>query len=312
MTTQGIHHITAIASDAKKTVAFFSNILGLRLVKKSVNQDDVSTYHLFFGDRFGHPGMDLTFFIFLPSSQGKLGNGQVTTISFAVQPFALQFWIERFDRLYVTHTGIEEVRDTKRVGFSDPDGMHYELVGVTEQKKETDPAIWTTHEISEEFAIRSFYSAGLSVPDRMLIEPVLVDVFGYEHMESYGNVHSYQLPSEKRASRLDVIETPISPWGVSGAGTVHHIAFRAKDTEQQYALREKVIALGLMPTDVIDRFYFRSVYFRTTGGILFEIATDAPGFTADEDEKELGMHLALPPFLEAQREEIEAHLVPLP
>ena len=255
--TQGIHHITAIASSAAACVRFYTHILGLRLVKKSVNQDDVGTYHLFFGDRLGHPGMDLTFFIFLPPMIGKQGNGLVTNVSFAVPLEALSFWEKRFDTFGVIHGSLYEHFGAKRLPFEDGDGMHYELVGVADNQVQ-DLDVWTMTDISKDTAIRHFYHASLSMPDRQLIEPLLTEVFGYTQTAKEGNVYEYRLPSQTRASQLEIIEDIQSPLGLMGAGTVHHIAFRAKDAKEQLSMREKIITLGLMPTEVINRFYFHT------------------------------------------------------
>lgn len=306
----GIHHITAIASDGHETVRFYTEILGLRLVKKTVNQDDVATYHLFFGDRLGHPGMDLTFFIFLPTMQGRRGTGLVTTISLAVPETSLVFWQQRFDQYGVRHEAPQVRFGKPRIIFFDKDGQRLELVGVPPAELGSSDDLWTVV-IPQEQAIRSFYSATLSVVSQAMIVPVLTDVFGYTHVSSEGHVHLYTLTGAARAAYIEVSEEPSEAVGINAAGTVHHIAFRAADQAQQQKLREKVIAAGLMPTAVIDRFYFKSVYFRTPAGILCEIATDGPGFTADQPEGALGLTLALPPFLENQREMIEANLPPL-
>jgi glyoxalase family protein len=307
----GIHHITAIASDAKKTVAFYTQILGLRLVKKTVNQDDVGTYHLFFGDKLGHPGMDLTFFIFLPSVPGRRGNGLVTTISFAVPEASLDFWKQRFELYTVKHEDVREWFGKKRLNFYDSDDRRLALVGVREDELEKDADLWTTNDVSEANAIRSFYSATLSVLSLGMIEPILTQAFGYVQVREDENYRLYALANEYRAHMLEVEEVPSPEEGINTAGTVHHIAFRVKDQEEQHAVRQTVVSLGLSATEMINRFYFQSVYFRTPAGILFEIATDGPGFTADEDEKDLGKKLALPPFLEPNRKEIESQLIPL-
>ena len=305
--TQGIHHITAIASDAKTCVDFYTKTLGLRLVKKSVNQDDVSTYHLFFGDKLGHPGMDLTFFIFLPPMAGIQGNGLVTTISFEVPADSFPFWKKRLGASGAKRISEEERFSRKRIAFTDPDGMQFELVGIAGSQS-TD--VWTK-EITKQHAIRSFYGASLRMHDVQLIDPVLTRVFGYTQTGKEKNIYEYSVGKSGRAAKLEVVEDAYASWGQMGAGTVHHIAFRAKDAKEQLVLREKVVALGISPTEVIDRYYFKSVYFRTPSKILFEIATDAPGFTADEKESELGKRLALPPFLEGERNMIEANLIPI-
>lgn len=302
---KGIHHITAIASDPQKTYDFYTKTLGLRLVKKSVNQDDLSTYHLFFGDRYGHPGMDLTFFTFQPSFQGENGNGLVTKISLAIPKSALNFWKKRFEENGVDHKDIKN----NRLQFFDGDRQSLELVGVDEIEESEDT--WTTREVSKEFAIRYFYSATLTVEDIELVRPVLIDAFGYEEIETKENYYLYKINGTERAAYLEVEVNSNGEYGVNGAGTVHHIAFQVKDEKEEVELAKRLIRLGLRPTPIIDRFYFKSVYFRTHAGILFELATEGPGFTADEKESELGKELALPPFLESQRDSIEKGLTPI-
>jgi glyoxalase family protein len=310
--TKGIHHITAIASSAQKNVDFYTKLLGLRLVKKSVNQDDTATYHFFFGDRLGEPGMDLTFFIFLPSMQGVRGNGLVTKISLAVPSSSLSFWQKRLSEHNVDmHTVVSQFGHD-RLTFFDADGQQLELVGVGEKELGDASEVWTTKEVGKPVAIRHFHSATLSVESLGSIDSILTRVFGYTKIDQHDHVHLYRAQAgNKRAELLEVSETPSLGSGLGAAGTVHHIAFRADHTQHQLALRQKVVELGLYPTEVINRFYFQSVYFRTPAGILFEIATDGPGFTADEKEEELGKRLALPPFLEPEREEIEKRLLPI-
>lgn len=307
--TKGIHHITAIASHGQQAIHFYSQILGLRLVKKTVNQDDTQTYHLFFGDMHGDPGMDLTFFIFQPSMQGHRGTGLVTTISLAVPRGSLDFWSDRFEHFNVKHQSITEKFNKKRIIFFDSDNQQLELVET--DLNEDSSNVWETKQIISHNAIRHFHSANLSVVSRSTIEPVLTNVFGYEHMSSEEHSHLYKTTASTRANYLELSEEPSQPFGLNASGTVHHIAFRADNEEHQDQLRKKVEELGLYPTEVIDRYYFKSVYFRTPAGILFEIATDSPGFTADEDENELGKKLALPPFLEPNRVSIEQNLPPL-
>lgn len=311
MKTKGIHHITAIASNAQANYDFYTTVLGLRLVKKTVNQDDTQTYHLFFGDKEGHPGMDLTFFIFLPSRQGSRGNGLVTKISLAVPEKSLDFWEKRFDTLNIKHESVSTRFGKKRIVFYDGDDQQLELVGVPDFEIEDGNAVWTTKEISQEHAIRCFYSATLQTSYKELIEPVITHVFGYEKVESEDDTTLYVVKDSKRGQFLEIEERVSDPFGGNAAGTVHHIAFRAKDDDHEAELKKRVEEAGLQHTTVIDRFYFKSVYFRIPAGILFEIATDGPGFTADEKESELGKKLALPPFLEKDRAEIEANLLPI-
>jgi glyoxalase family protein len=302
----GIHHITAISSDPQKTYDFYSKVLGLRLVKKTVNQDDPETYHLFFGDKYGHPGMDLTFFTFQPPRIGRRGTGLVTKISFAVPLPSLEFWKKRFHTLKVKYSA--DIIN-KRILFFDEDDLQLELVGVENENISESNYIWTTHDILTENAIRSFYSATLMVSHKSLIEPILTDAFGYKKTSVDKNFHSYQLENTNRASIIEIKENDTEDYGISGAGTVHHIAFGVKDEDEEISIRSKLVSMGLMPTQIIDRFYFKSVYFRTRAGILFELATETPGFTSDEKEEDLGQRLSLPPFLESQRKEIESKLV---
>lgn len=304
-TVHGIHHITAIASDPTQTVEFYSTVLGLRLVKKTVNQDDPATYHLFFGDTTGETGMDLTFFTFAPAVQGQRGSGQVTLISLAVPETALEFWLTRFETLGVRHEDLHNSFGTKRVIFYDADDQRLELVGVDDATDAMAKEIWTK-EIPAAYAIRAFYSARLSVPKLEYLDPILM-ILGYTKGTSEGRLTQYALAHTSRAAFLE-IETGESELGIGAAGTVHHIAFSVTDKAHELTMRQALIEIGLYPTEVINRFYFQSVYFRTPGGILFELATMGPGFTADESESELGTHLSLPPFLEGQRKEIEMNL----
>jgi glyoxalase family protein len=307
----GIHHITAIASDPRKTVDFYTRVLGLRLVKKSVNQDDVSTYHLFFGDKTGEPGMDLTFFTFQPTFPGQRGVGQVTKISFSVPAEALTFWEKR-----LRDEGIRtEKRITffghERLVFYDFDNQRLELVGTEKFDSSFEKNLWTTKQVSSDHAIRSFHSAELTVSNEALIEPVLSRAFGYLLIAAENEGLLFVANNSTRAALIEIKVEPHSARGSTGAGTVHHIAFRVRDAAHQSEIRSLLLELGLQPTPVIERYYFQSVYFRVPAGILFELATDGPGFTADETEKDLGIRLALPPFLEPQRQEIEAGLIPI-
>lgn len=305
-----IHHITAIASDPKRCVDFYTRVLGLRLVKKTVNQDQTEAYHLFFGDKTGEPGMDLTFFTFPGVGAGQRGRGTVSTIALAVPASALPFWQARFEQLGVEQEGVATSFDQQVLTFYDGDGQRLQLVGVNEAELDSQ-AVWTTAEVGQAQAVRCFYGARLAVAARALVEPILTEVLGFELQTEQDRVRSYRIPGERRAGVLEIEELAGSPPTYNGAGTVHHIAFQVKDRAELLRTREQVRALGLHPTEVIDRYYFQSVYFRTPAGILFELATNGPGFTADEDEATLGQKLALPPFLEPQRAEIESRLMPL-
>lgn len=310
MLVNGIHHITAVSSSAQATYDFYTKVLGLRLVKKSVNQDDVQTYHLFFGNKTGGPGMDITFFPFAHAPAGIRGSGLVTTISFAVRTRSLTFWKKRFEDLHVKHEHITEVFGYQRFIFYDEDDQRLELVEVAEIEENYVKNVWETKEIAKEYALYSFHSATLDVVTLDSIRPVL-DLFGYELISQNGGSYLFKLPSKASSAELTVEEKPSMEQSLNGFGTVHHIAFSVADRKAQDQLRRKLVEIGEQPTHTIDRFYFASVYFRTSSGILFEIATVEPGFTADEDEASLGEHLALPPFLEPQRGQIEAGLLPI-
>lgn len=305
----GIHHITAIASEAQKTYDFYTNILGLRLVKKSVNQDQTEAYHLFFGDKIGEPGMDLTFFTFPGIGRGNQGAGAVTLISLAVPESSLEFWSKRFDAKDVRHEQIIERFDYKRLAFQDFDGQRLEFVGIPKLETVTEN-VWTTSDISIAQAIRHFHCARITLRSQQVIHKVL-DEFGYQKKLSEDNLILFQLPKLKRAENLEIAIDASVPHDSGMAGCVHHIAFAVKDEEEELFWREKLRELGLQPTQVIDRYYFKSVYFRLPEGVLFELATMGPGFTVDEAEETLGQKLALPPFLEHQRESIERNLIPI-
>jgi len=308
---KGIHHITAIGSDPQRLVDFYTGVLGLRLVKKTVNQDDVSAYHLFFGDKTGEPGMDLTFFTFPHAEPGSRGRGQVTRISLAVPQASLPFWQDRVAQFDVKRESIQRLFGLERLVFHDFDDQRLELVGVAEEALSASPNFWTTNDIGTEQAIRHFHSALLTVTNKASVESILIEVLGCKVVETEGNITLYYHDGLQRAAYLEVEEAPALAMGYNAVGTVHHIAFAAESEAVQLELRQRVIELGLRPTEVIDRFYFKSVYFRIPAGILFEIATMGPGFTADEPEGELGEKLSLPPFLEEYRSQIEANLVPV-
>lgn len=304
--TSGLHHVTAIASDPQQTVDFYTQVLGLRLVKKSVNQDSVQTYHLFFGDKTGEPGMDLTFFTFQPVQPGQRGAGQATLISLAVPMDSLQFWQTRFERLQVQHLPVSTRFGLQRLVFFDPDGQQLELV---ESDSTSNPnQVWTTTEIDQKRAIRAFHQVRFSTIDDRLLTPVLIHGLGYHQVDEEESIELYRCGTQTRAAYLEIETVPSSARGISGAGTVHHVAFAVPDAAALAIARETIAELGLFPTEVIERYYFQSVYFRTPAGILCELATLGPGFTVDESATTLGEKLALPPFLEAQRKAIEAAL----
>lgn len=304
---QGIHHITAIASNPKQTVDFYSAVLGLRLVKKSVNQDQVEAYHLFFGDRTGEPGMDLTFFVFNGIARGVAGVGEVSEVRLAVRRKSLSFWKKR-----LKEAKIEYEVFVSGISFKDPDGLRLMIVGVSEEVyKGGVGEVWETESIKLSNAIGFFESTVLTVEKSGLITPLLTEVMGYVRKDGEDGLIRYELDSSSRGKYVWVEEKTDVFESRQGNGSVHHIAFAVEDEAELEWYQKRLVEFGLMPTPVIDRFYFKSVYFRTPAGILFELATMGPGFTVDEAEGVLGKKLALPPFLEAYREDIEAGLEPI-
>jgi glyoxalase family protein len=299
MRLEGIHHVTAITADAPGNVDFYTRVLGLRLVKKTVNQDDPTVYHLFYADENGSPGSDLTFFEYPGLPRGRAGGGMVHTVSFRVaSEEALSFWVYRLG-----HEGIESELDGLRLRFADPEGMGLELAAV---ETEDAPLVAVHPEIPAELAIQGFdgVRAYAEVPDasRGFLEGTL----GFEP----DGEAAWELRGEERGSFYAYDEPPAER-GLSGAGTVHHVAWSSPMDEHD-VWRERVAQAGARPTPVIDRFYFRSVYFREPSGVLFELATLGPGFTADEPLETLGEALSLPPAYEPLRERLEQVLTPLP
>jgi glyoxalase family protein len=307
MKVHGIHHITAIASNPVECVEFYTKVLGLRLVKRSINQDQTEAYHLFFGDTTGEPGMDLTFFTFHPVISGSRGSGAVTMTSLAVPSGSLEYWQERLHQNRVVCKSVEKRFGKKRMLFYDRDNQQLELVELAKRDYEQVAGELWSKRVPKQKAIASFHSARLCVESVEQIRSVMEKVLKYEQVEEQGAIRLYYAGSG-RGGYIELEESPQAMRAQNGAGSVHHIAFRVGDEEEQFKLRERVVNMGLNPTEVIDRYYFKSVYFRTEAGILFELATDGPGFTVDEARERLGSRLALPPFLESQRREIEEKL----
>ncbi|WKZ30438.1 MAG: VOC family protein [Candidatus Dojkabacteria bacterium] len=302
--TFGIHHITALSSNAQKTYDFYTKILGLRFIKKTVNFDAPNVYHLYFGNESGEPGTALTFFPFENIGTGTRGPGQISTIYFAVPLESLGFWISRFIQTNTRHTEIKKKLGNSVLTFYDPDGLQLELVSTNENDK-IKP--WKYKDISEEYAIRGFYGAELCVDDAEKTIPTL-ELLGYEKV-STEEFHTRFINKQAESAKfLDIFQMKEWPRGKVAAGTNHHIAFRVPAKKEQEALREKLNAENYMPTPLIDRFYFSSIYFAEPSGILFEIATDDPGFTADEELAHLGESLKLPPKYEKLRQFIETQL----
>ncbi|WP_435184860.1 ring-cleaving dioxygenase [Halobellus sp. EA9] len=309
MQTTGIHHVTAVAGDPQTNLAFYTEVLGLRFVKRTVNFDDTTTYHLYYGDETGTPGTALTFFPFDGARAGRPGRGQAVATAFAVPEGSLGYWADRLRDSDAT-VGDRETRFGAGVlPFEDPDGQPLELV---EADSPIEP--WSEGPVPAEHGIRGFFGVTLHSAEPEATGNVL-DVLGLARVGSEtepddGAERVRYAADGDRATVVDVLHRG-PPRGRPGVGTVHHVAFRAADEDEQLAWREELQDAGQFVTPQKDRQYFKSIYFREPGGILFEIATDGPGFTADESVAELGSELKLPPWLDDERERIEASLPPL-
>jgi glyoxalase family protein len=298
MKLEGIHHVTAITADGPRNVDFYARVLGLRLAKQTVNQDDPTAYHLFYTGETGHYGSDLTFFEYPGARQGRAGAGMVHRIAYRVASTdSLTFWQER-----LRGEGIEGELHGTSLRFADPEGLGLELVvcDVADQ-----PLVAASAQVPDEHALQGFEAVRASVADPADSEALLAATLGFTELAP----HDWEARGRQRGGRI-VLE-PATGQGVPGAGTVHHVAFASLDEDHE-AWREHVAAAGEQPTPVIDRFYFRSIYFREPGGILLELATEGPGFTADEPAEHLGERLSLPPDFEPLRDRLERVLRPLP
>jgi glyoxalase family protein len=315
MNLNGIHHVTAISRQIGHNVDFYTRVLGLRLVKKSVNQDDVSAYHLFYADKLGSPGTDMTFFDWPQVIADRRGTDSVVATAFRVNGHeALEYWARRLAQQSVQHHGIESFAEREVLRFEDPEGQR--LLLVDDEGAPFEGEVWDGSDVPAEYALRGFYAVMLSTPRLDWIDPILTEVLafrqtGHAQYPDGAKVLIYETGESGPGRELWVVEEPDKPIARLGAGGVHHVAFRAADETEQRYWRARVSRAGLHASSFIDRYYFRSIYFRISNGILFEIATDGPGFATDEDPESLGETLALPPFLEPQRQEIEAGLKPI-
>jgi glyoxalase family protein len=301
----GLHHITAIASDPRRNLAFYTGVLGLRLVKRTVNFDDPHTYHLYYGDRVGTPGSILTFFPWTGLQRGRAGTGQASATAFSVGPDALSFWEERLH----AH-GVGTSKPPPRYGesvltFADPDGLVLELVATRES--DVRPP-WPHPDIPLEHAIRGFHSVTLAVRDATPTAHLLTATMGCREFSREGHRARYTVATGGPGTYVDLLDDPSLPRGRQGTGTVHHVAFRAPDGEAQRVARLELLVLGYEVSPMLDRNYFQSIYYRESNGILLEIATDLPGFAVDEPVATVGTTLKLPALYEPHRAEIEAAL----
>jgi len=305
----GLHHVTAIASDPQRNLDFYAGVLGLRFVKRTVNFDDPGTYHFYFGDARGTPGTIMTFFAWPGARRGIRGTGQVDAVAFSIPQNSMDYWLERLEQQHVPAERTSLRFDEELIRFVDPDGLLIELV---ESAVPVNVEHWQGSSVPAEHTIRGFHSVSAALEGYERTAKLLTESFGYRLVNESNNRFRFASQNETAAGRVvDLLCMPDAHPGRVAAGCVHHIAFRARDDAEQRHWREQLVALGYNVTPVIDRVYFQSIYFREPGGILFEIATDPPGFTLDEDSNQLGKSLRLPSWLESSREQIEKVLQPI-
>jgi glyoxalase family protein len=301
----GIHHVTCIAGDAQENLDFYAGVLGMRLVKQSVNQDRPGVYHLFYADAEGHPGSDLTFFPEPDLPPARQGTGLGSEVALAVPPESLGYWSERLER-YGATTGEPETRRGERVlPVTDPHGLALAFV---ETATPRDFTAWERSPVPESRQIRGLHGVRVRERDLAHAATFLTSVLGFREVGEERGWHRFGVGDGGSGLHIEVCELPDTARGAWGTGVMHHVAWRVPDDATELAVRERVAAAHRRPTEVIDRFWFKSVYFLEPGGVLFEIATDGPGFTTDESQATLGERLVLPPWLEARRGEIEAGL----
>lgn len=304
-TVHGIHHVTAIAGDAQENLNFYVGVMGLRLVKKSVNQDAPDTYHLFYADAVGNPGTDLTFFPWAQMDPARQGVGMTVEVPFAVPLGSLAYWRNRFQAHNVSFSA-EEIRfGEKTLPFQDLHGLHLALVETGDAR---DFVTWDESPIPAEYQLRGMHAVRLWERQLVPTAKILTQEMGFELVGEQDGWHRYGVDGGGSGKWIEIKELPAERRGAWGTGGVHHVAWRVRDEREQFAVRGEIENAGLNPTPVIDRFWFESVYFKEPGGALFELATDGPGFDRDEDMKHLGEQLILPPWLEPQRKAIEGML----
>lgn len=304
----GIHHVTCIAGDAQENLDFYVGVLGLRLVKRSVNQDDPGTYHLFYADAVGTPGTDITFFPWPHLPPARLGIGLTVEVTFAAPPGSLSYWRERFEE-YNVPAGAAETRFGETVlPFKDPHDLQLALVETAGQR----PFVpWEQSPVPVQFQLRGMHSVRLWERQLLPTERLLTEEMGFTRLGQEDGWHRYGVEGGSPGQLIDIKELPGERRGEWGTGGVHHVAWRTTDSEEEMALRASLQRAGARLTEQIDRFWFKSVYFKEPGGVLFELATDGPGFDNDEELEHLGERLVLPPWLEGHRPAIEATLPPL-
>ena len=304
----GIHHITCIAGAAQDNVDFYEGVLGMRLVKRSVNQDSPGTYHLFYADSDGHPGTDITFFPWPEMPPAKSGSGLAMEVSLAVPLGAIDYWSDRLRENGVAVGDAEVRRGTSAIAFKDPHGLPLALHETGDDREFTP---WSESPVPAEKQIRGLHTVRLWEADLALTSAFLTGVLGFVDIGQEGDWSGFEIGAGGSGRYVEIREIADAVRGRWGTGGVHHVAWRVQDDATELAVRDRIARAHRRPTEVIDRFWFKSVYFLEPGGVLFELATDGPGFAIDEDPATLGEHLVLPPWLEPHREEIEASLPPI-
>jgi glyoxalase family protein len=303
MNITGLHHVTAIASGPQRNIDFYVEVLGLRLVKRTVNFDDPGTYHFYFGDAVGTPGTILTFFPWPSARRGTHGSGEVSATAFAIPPKSTGYWLDRLKEYHISAERAPKRFNEEVVRFADPDRMLIELI---ESTGDNEVIPWNDGLVPAEHVIRGFHSVSVMLQSSTETAKLLTETLGYHRLQETGNRIRFVAGADGGIGRIiDLISAPGVHPGRPAAGSVHHIAFRVPNDEEQVAWREKLIELGYQVSPVMDRTYFHSIYFREPGGVLFELATDPPGFTQDEAVDGLGADLRLPPWMERARPEIE-------
>jgi glyoxalase family protein len=305
-THRGLHHISVIASDPQDNYDFYVKKLGMRMVKKTVNQDDPTKYHLFYANRDGSPGSSLTFFPWPRARKGNPGSGEATEVSLTVPKNSLDYWQDRLDEQEISHSDPFSRFGKTHISFQGPDGLQLHLVFDYDDELQS----WEQSSVPEEHQIQGFWSTTLKLDHVEETEEILTSILGFEKAETEGSLTLYK--TESRLGHSLIIEKVDSEPGQNGAGIVHHVAFQSKDEEDLTNMRFEVIRKGLRPTEIIDRHFFKSVYYRTPGGVLFEMATNGPGYFANADKsKDQAEILELTPWHEPKRDQIEAALPPI-
>lgn len=316
MQLKGLHHVTAITAYVRENYRFYTQVMGMRLVKRSVNQDDVSAYHLFYADAIGSPGTDLTFFDWNMPRENRGTHSIIRTFLRVNGEPALRYWKKRLEEHDIDISDITERDGRLTVDFEDPEGQRLSLVD--DGGSGDEPKVWDESPVPAEYQIRGLGPVMLSVPDLEATDAILQKFMGMRHVREYSReepdevkIHVYEMSDGGPHAELHVAVEPHLPVARQGAGGVHHVAFRTPDENEYNAWANRLNSVGIPNSGKVDRYYFRSLYFREPNGILFEIATDGPGFAVDEDPDKLGESVVLPPFLEPRRDEIIENLKPI-